>query len=102
MIASGNTTIRNKKSRVVMASVSVLACPSTVCFGFLNCGTPTKQRLLQGIRSTEDSDGPLAELLTWRQSRRPRAPQSGSLSGRPEAQDVVACCLSDSLHGRDG
>ena len=55
MIASGNTTIRNKK----------ISGHHGVCFRswhapakvsrFLNCGTPTKQRLLQGIRSTEDS-----------------------------------------------
>src|SRR4051812_45190294 len=46
-------------------------------FGFLNCGTPTKQRLLHGIRSTQNIYGPLAELLTWSNSEAaPGTPQS--------------------------
>ena len=61
MIASGNTTIRNKKSRVIMACVSGPGMHPAKVSRFLNCGTPTKQRLLQGIRSTEDSYGPLVE-----------------------------------------
>ena len=59
--------------------------------GFLNCGTPTKQRLLPRIvrlRILSIFGGP---LTCSREAAR----------GRSESRDVVACCLSGSLHGRE-